>query len=128
MQQSYKSALYSALLFPGSGQLSLKHYPSGLLFAGTAIACLCALVFRAIDIANVIVDKILNGEVALDGASLSAEIGAQTAAAGSTLTTVATWLLVFCWVASTVDAFRLGRRHDLAMRAQSSQAMSNDQD
>jgi hypothetical protein len=114
MQQSYKAALFAALVFPGSGHLLLKHFPAGILFAGTTLACLVALVARAMEIAQVISERILNGEIALDLQHLSAEISAQSAADGSTVTSVATWLLVFCWIASSVDAFRLGRRLDRA--------------
>jgi hypothetical protein len=116
MQQSTKAALFSALLFPGSGQLLLKRYLSGLLFAATALACLGILVVRAIDIAQAIVDRILSGDLPLDAAYLSAEISAQSAAADSTLANAATWVLVGCWIASSIDAFRLGRRHDRATR------------
>ena len=38
MQQSYKAALFAALVFPGSGHLLLKHFPAGILFAGTTLA------------------------------------------------------------------------------------------
>jgi hypothetical protein len=125
MQQSYKAALFAALIFPGSGHLLLKHYPAGLLFAGTSLACLGALIFRAIEIAQVISDKILSGEIPLDIQRLSAEIGAQSAADGSTLASVATWVLVFCWVASAVDAFRIGRRLDQASAAKNSTGSTN---
>lgn len=114
MRQSYKAALLAALVFPGSGHLLLKHFPAGILFAGTSLACLVVLVARAMEIAQVISEQILNGEIALDMQHLSAEISAQSAADGSTMASVATWVLVFCWVASCVDAFRLGRRLDRA--------------
>lgn len=114
MKQSYKAALFSLLLYPGSGHLLLKRYPMGLLITGTATACLGALVFSAISIAQTISDKIINGELALDSAHISAEISMQTAADGSAMTTIATWLLVFCWLAGSADAFRLGHRLDQA--------------
>lgn len=112
MKQSYKAALFSLLLYPGSGHLLLKRYPMGLLIAGTATACLGILVFSAISIAQTISDKILSGELALDSAQIGAEISVQTATDGSAITTIATWLLVFCWLAGTADAFRLGHRLD----------------
>ena len=114
MKHSYKAALFSALIFPGSGHLLLKHYPMGILYAGIASGCLIALVMRAFEIAQTISDKLLSGELPLDAARLSEEISMQSAAAGSTLTTVATWLLVACWIISSADAFRLGRRLERA--------------
>ena len=112
MKQSYKAALFSALLYPGSGHLLLKHYPMGLLLAGTATGCLGALLLRAFAIAGAISDKILNGDIPLDMVRISNEISLQSAASGSTTVTIATWLLVVCWLVGTADAFRLGRRRD----------------
>ncbi len=117
MKQSYKAALFSLLLYPGSGHLLLNRYPMGLLIAGTATACLGILVFSAISIAQTISDKILSGELALDSAQIGAEISVQTATDGSAITTIATWLLVFCWLAGTADAFRLGHRLDQANKS-----------
>ncbi len=116
MKHSYKAALFSALIYPGSGHLLLKHYPMGILFAGTASACLIALVARAFDIAQTISDKLLSGEIPLDATRLSEAISNQSAAAGSTLTSIATWLLVACWIISSADAFRLGRRLERAAK------------
>jgi len=114
MKKSYKAALFSALIFPGSGHFLLKHYAPGLLFAGTATACICILLLRAMTIAQTISDQILNGDIPLDIARISTEVSTQSAAAGSTTISIATWLLVFCWFAGTADAFRLGRQRDQA--------------
>ena len=114
MKKSYKAALFSALIFPGSGHFLLKQYPLGFLFAGTAIGCLSALVFTAIAIAQTISDQILSGEIPLDIVRISSEISIQSEAAGSTTVTIATWALIFCWLAVTADAFRLGRQRDRA--------------
>jgi hypothetical protein len=114
MKQSYKAALFSALVYPGSGHLMLKLYPMGLLLAGTATGCLGVLVFRAFAIAGAISDRILMGEIPLDIARINEEISMQIAAGGSIMVTIATWLLVICWVAGTADAFRLGRLRDRA--------------
>lgn len=114
MKQSYKAALFSALVYPGSGHLMLKQYPMGLLLAGTATGCLGVLVFRAVAIAGTISDRILMGDIPLDIVRINEEISMQIAAGGSIMVTIATWLLVICWVAGTADAFRLGRLRDRA--------------
>jgi hypothetical protein len=114
MKKSYKAALFSALILPGSGHLLLKRYPLGFIFAGAAAGCIFVLVFRAIAIAQTISDQMLSGEVALDIASISSEISIQSETAGSTAVTIATWVLIFCWLVGTADAFRLGRQRDQA--------------
>jgi hypothetical protein len=114
MKKSYKAALFSALIFPGSGHFLLKQYALGFFFAGTATGCISVLVFRAIAIAQTIRDQMLSGEIPLDIARISSEISIQSEAAGSTTVTVATWALILCWLAGTADAFRLGRQRDQA--------------
>ena len=125
MKQSYKAALFSALIFPGSGHFLLKQYLLGFLFAGTATGCICVLVFRAIAIAQTISDQMLSGEIPLDIARITSEISIQSEAAGSTTVTIATWVLIFCWLAGTADAFRLGRQRDRALQTddQASQSL-----
>ena len=112
MKKSFKAALFSALIFPGSGHILLKQYPLGFLIAGAASACICALIFRAIAIAQTISDQLLSGEIPLDVARITSEISIQSEAAGSTTMTIATWMLIFCWLVGTADAFRLGRQCD----------------
>jgi hypothetical protein len=120
MKLSYKAALFSALLYPGSGHLLLKHYPMGILLAGTATGCLGVLLVRILAIAGTISDKILSGEIPLDILRINNEIATQLAARGSTTATIATWLLVVSWLAGSADAFRLGRQRDLAANAAAS--------
>ena len=117
MKLSYKAALFSALLYPGSGHLLLKHYPMGILLAGTATGCLGVLLARTLAIAGTISDRILSGEIPLDILRIISEIATLTAASGSTTATIATWLLVVSWLAGTADAFRLGRLRDQAANA-----------
>ena len=112
MKKSCKAALFSALIFPGSGHFLLKQYPLGFFFAGTATGCIGVLLFRAIAIAQTISDQMLSGEIPLDITRISSEISIQSEAAGSTTVTIATWVLIFCWFVGTADAFRLGRQRD----------------
>jgi hypothetical protein len=114
MKQSNKAALFSLLVFPGSGHFLQKHYLTGSLLVCTVIACLGVLVTRAIATANSISDKILSGEIPLDIGHIQEAISAQSAANTSPAASIATWLLGACWLFSTVDAWRLGRRADRA--------------
>jgi hypothetical protein len=114
MKQSTKAALFSALIFPGSGHLLLKRYPVGILLVCTVLGCLGVLINRAIVIAQMITDKMLSGEIPLDAEGINAAINAQSAASESLAVTIATWLLVAAWVLGSIDAWRLGRRADEA--------------
>ena len=114
MKHSHKAALFSLLVFPGSGHFLQKHYLTGSLLAGTVIACLGVLVTGAIDTANSISDKILSGEIPLAIGTIQEASSAQAAANPSPAGSIASWLLVACWLFSAVDSWRLGRRADRA--------------
>jgi len=112
MKLAYKAPLYSALIYPGGGHFLLKHHAMGTVYAAVATACLCALLVRALDIAQSISDRILSGDIPLDIIQIRAEISSQAFSNGSPAITITTWLLVGCWIVASVDAFRLGRQHD----------------
>jgi hypothetical protein len=114
MKLAYKAVLYSALIYPGGGHFLLKRYALGTVYATIATACLCALLARAMEIAQSIADRILSGDIPFDIVRIRAEITLQAFADGSPMVTVATWLLVGCWIVSSLDAFRLGRQRDRA--------------
>lgn len=114
MKLAHKAVLYSALIYPGGGHFLLKRYAMGTLFAAVASICLCALLVRAIEVAQSISERILSGELPLDIARIRSEISLQALSDGSLTVTIATWLLVACWIVAGVDAFRLGRQSDRA--------------
>ena len=114
MKLAYKAALYSVLIYPGGGHFLLKRHAMGIVYASIATACLCALLVRAIDIAQSISDRILSGDIPLDLTRIQAEISLQALGDGSLTVTIATWLLVGSWIVAGVDAFRLGRQRDQA--------------
>ena len=124
MKQSYKAALLSALVYPGSGHFLLKRHWTGAILAATTTACLVALILRALEIARTISDRLLNGELAPDIDRILAEVSAQSAAADSYTVTISVWLLLACWIGGSIDAFRLGRRADQAAKDAGVQATS----
>jgi len=116
MRKSIKAALFSALVFPGSGHFVLGQRIRGALLAVVSIACLFILVSSAVEIAQAITDRLLGGDIALDADSISAEIERQSAAGGSRFTGIASWGLLGCWLLGIVDSFRAGWLEDRADR------------
>jgi len=117
MKLAYKAAIYSALIYPGGGHFLLRRFAPGIAFAGVATACLLVLLFRVMEIAQSIADRILTGEIPYDIGRIHAEISLGALAAGSPEVSIATWLLVACWIIAAIDAFRLGRQRDLGRQA-----------
>jgi hypothetical protein len=108
MERSVKAALLSGLVFPGVGQLFLKRTARALLFllpAAVATAYLCHAVLTPV---MAIAIDIGSGALALDPLLIQARID-QTRI-DSTSMNLASAVMIVAWLASTVDAYLLGRK------------------
>ncbi len=109
MKKPLKAALFSALIFPGSGQLLLKKYYSAAFYGFFAAIGLYLLFSDLLSRAQEIVDKVQRGEVAADLASISALVHQQSASTIESLSPALTMLLI-TWLVSVVEAYRVGRK------------------
>jgi len=112
MTNAVKAALWSIFVLPGSGHFFLKKPISGTAIVGLSLVALTVIVVKAVERANQIVDKILNGEIALDPLIIAEQVSMQSAQAGSNLLNIATYLLIAIWILAAIDAYRLGRIKD----------------
>jgi len=107
MSRSTNAVLLSALVLPGAGHLYLKHVPRGMALIAVSLTCLWAIVDSALQQARIVLDQIESGQAALDASHIS-ELVAQTS--GSSGSSIATYVLIGCWLAGMVDAYRLGKQ------------------
>lgn len=112
MSNGLKGVLFSALIFPGAGQILLARYVRGAVFFGLAfvsgILCVTGVVRQAV--------------VALDGFAAKGEVITTPMIMGiladlSTYTSslflkVAILTFFCCWLYSVVDAWWIGREMD----------------
>jgi len=112
MKKPLKAALFSAFIFPGTGHLLLKKYPSAIFFILFACAGLYLLFNDLLSRAKEILEKIQSGEVAADLASIAELVHQQSAEIMESLSPALTILLI-TWVVSIVEAYRVGRKLEL---------------
>lgn len=117
-----KAALFSALVFPGSGHLYLKRYVIGFVLVVVSVVALYVLLSTALEVAQVVSAEMLNGEITLDTESISAEITRQRANSGSRFADISSYLLLACWLVGIVDSFRAGRQEDRRDRTRDSKS------
>lgn len=110
MNRSTTAVVLSALVIPGAGQLYLKHVWRGMAFIGVSLVCLWFILAQAMQQASAVLMQLESQDGALDAAHIAGLVSQSPGGAGSTAASVAVWVLVVCWVASIVDAHRLGRR------------------
>jgi hypothetical protein len=116
MSQSLKAALFSAFIFPGSGQFLLKKHIRGALLASVSILCVWVLLSTALEKAQEISRKIQSGEIPLDITRITEEVSRLAAGSGALQAEIATYVLLICWLVGIVDAYWAGRLQDKAKR------------
>lgn len=98
MRNTIKAALFSLLIFPGSGHFILGKYMRGLVFFLPSLISAYLLVKDAIAQANALAGQLLEGNVPQNLKTSNLEL--------------ATWLFTACWLASVADSLYLGRKAD----------------
>jgi hypothetical protein len=109
MSRSTTAVVLSALVLPGAGHLYLKHYRRGIALIVASLACLWALVDRAMQQASAVLEKMASAEGVVDAGQLSDWVAQASSNSGTPTVTIATLLLAGCWLVGIVDAYRLGK-------------------
>jgi len=116
MNNSLKGALLSGLIFPGLGQVVLKHYKRGVALMLAFIAALLAILIIAVQQASTILEKIDIEGGAIDIDTISNAASQASTTSENYIVKLLSWLLIFCWVIGVVDAYRIGRKKDIQGR------------
>ena len=106
MKDSLRGALFSALIFPGSGQILLKSRKRGLFFASISIAGIVAMVISVVRATWAGMEQI-----ALQGMDVTISVMGEVAI--NSLATAKKYILplmILCWLTSIIDAWILGAR------------------
>jgi hypothetical protein len=123
MKNALKGALLSGLVFPGLGQVNLKHYKRGIALMLIVSVSLLVIVVKAVLQAFTILEKIeLEGRAIEMSTILNATTQASTTS-DSLLYNFLLLLIILCWIIGIVDAYRIGKKRDL--EAQSTSRASN---
>ena len=117
MNNSLKGAFLSGLVFPGLGQVILKHYKRGAVLITVFSVSLFVFLIKAVQQALAILEKIQSEGGAITMSAISnAATRASTAAESMTLKFLLL-VIIFFWVFGIVDAYRIGRKKDIEDRS-----------
>ena len=100
----------SGLIFPGLGQIVLKHYKRCAVIMLTVLVSLSVVVVKAVQHALAILEKIES-----DGGAISMSTISNAATQASTTSVSLTFnlillLIILCWIIGVVDAYRIGKK------------------
>ena len=113
MRKSLKGALLSGLVFPGYGQIVMKHYIRGIALM---LLCLTGLVVIGVKVRQqifIVLEKIEYVDGAIDMNEIINAVNLAGTASGDVIYRFASLLLLFCWIIGIIDAYRIGWRKDL---------------
>jgi len=108
MKNSLKAALLSALVLPGAGQIMLKRYSSGSLFALISMVTLSVIVSKIIKLSSVIAAKINSGALDESSNGLIGIVSNSMVEANTGVMNTAFLIYMGVWILSILDAYRVG--------------------
>ena len=112
MNNAMKGALLSGLVFPGLGQLVLRHYRRGLVIMLAVLISLSVIVIKAVHYARIILENIeMQGDV-IDMTAISNAATRESLQSGSVTLNLLMVFIIVCWIAGTVDAYIIGKKKD----------------
>ena len=110
MDKARKAALYSALLFPGWGQIYLKHYKRGLIFILSVLVGTMSLAVTIIVSGAAIVKAAPFKKGAVQFSDVINVCVKSIEAIGLKSLFLMILLLLLLWILSIVDAYLLGKK------------------
>ena len=113
MNHSVKGAFLSGAVFPGLGQVVLKHYVRGIALMLAVSASLVVLVKKAVEQALAILEKVQWEGGSIDMTAITNAATQASTSSESVTFNLLLFLIVSCWLIGTVDAYRIGKKKDL---------------
>jgi hypothetical protein len=110
VNHSLKGALLSGLVFPGLGQVILKHYKRGTILILTFSASLVVILIKAVQQAFTILERIELEGGAIDMSTISKAATQASTTSDSFIFKFFLLLSILCWIVGVVDAYRVGRK------------------
>ena len=112
MNNSLKGALLSGLVFPGLGQVILKHYQRGIALMVTVLVSLLVIIVKAVQQAFIILEKIELEGGPIDMSTISDAAIQSSTTSDNFIFNVVAILIIICWIVGVVDAYRIGNKKD----------------
>jgi hypothetical protein len=109
MSRSTTAVVLSALVLPGAGHLYLKQAGRGMALIAVSLACLWIIIAQAMQQASAVLAQLESEGVVPDAGQLADLVSHASNHSESGSTTLATLVLIGCWLFGIVDAYRLGR-------------------
>ncbi len=126
MKNSLKGAFLSGLIFPGLGQIVLKHYKRGAVIMLTVLVSMSVFVVKVVQHALDILEKIESQGGAISMSTISNAATQASTTSGNLTLNIVLLLVILCWIIGVVDAYRIGKIKDIEEGSVRQASNSND--
>ena len=126
MKNSIRGAFLSGVVFPGLGQVILRHYKRGAVIMFTVLVSLSVVIVIAVQHALAILEKIGSEGGTISMSTISNAATQASTTSGSLTFNLVLLLLILCWIIGVVDAFRIGKKKDIEEGSTSQASNGND--
>lgn len=109
MKLSTKAALFSSIVFPGSGYFIIQKNIRGFIFFFITIAVLSVIMIEVFHKAQIIAEKIVQGLIPLDINIIREQILTMPAVFSPQLMSSLSIVIGVLWLVGIVDSYRIGR-------------------
>ena len=117
MKNSIKGAFLSGVVFPGLGQVILRHYKRGAVIMFTVLVSLSVVIVIAVQNALAILEKIGSEGGAISMSTISNAATQASTASEGLIFKLFLLLIIFCWIIGAVDAYSIGKKKDIEERS-----------
>ena len=128
MNNSLRAALLSGLVFPGLGQVILKHRKRGITLMLTVSASLLVIVVKAVQQALTILEKIELKSGPIDMNTIHKAATQASTSFYSPIFKLVLLFIILCWFIGVVDSYRIGKRKDIKEQSTSQVTTSSSTD
>ncbi len=108
MKKPVKAALFSALVFPGTGHLFVKKPVRGFILMGIGLLSLYMLVSGPIERAFDITEKIKTGKIPPDMNIIIGLVSQPFSGTEVQVMNCGFWILIVIWAFGIIDSYRIG--------------------
>jgi TM2 domain-containing membrane protein YozV len=110
MKKSLKGSLLSGLVFPGVGQISLKHKMRGIILICIILVSFGVMIAKGTQIALGVLQEIESEGGILDMQTISSVSERAVSASDSYIMHGSILLIILCWIFGIIDAYKIGKK------------------
>jgi len=110
---SLKGAILSGLVFPGLGQIFLKHHKRGIALILTVSLSMVVIIVKSVQLSLDMLEQIMLKGGVINMKTISYTATEALRSSDSLISKLSFLLMALCWIVGIIDAYITGRKKDI---------------